>query len=393
MRKIDYSLKNIDPFNTSFLIILPILGVVVTYLHVKYEGFNPYLVLAAIVMYGLTIFSISGGYHRLFSHRAYKANSAMKLFYLIFGAASGESTAVKWASDHRVHHQNVDTDKDPYNIHQGFFYAHIGWVFLKESATGEETFAKDLTNDKLVMWQHRNGVALMIGTNVFICLLLGWLTGDYLGAAGIVGFLRLTVVHHITFCINSLCHMIGTKPYDDTQTARDSNLLAFLTFGESYHNYHHSFQTDYRNGHLWYQWDPTKWILHLTTKLGWSWDLKRANEAAVLKARMNVQQKKFEKKIEKKIEFAPAMKAHFGYENGEFHKIKELKEKVHQAHKRFLELRAEYYRLKHELQDQGASKLAELKQKIEEAKREFQHSYQEWLQSLSLQPAYAYSQS
>lgn len=383
MRKIDYSLKNIDPFNTSFLIALPILGIVFLLAHIKYEGFNPYLLIPAFIMYALTVFSISGGYHRLFAHRAYKANSLMKIFYLVFGAASGESTAIKWASDHRVHHQNVDTDQDPYNIHQGFFYAHIGWVFLKESASNEKTFPKDLSTDKWVMWQHRNGAVLAIGTNILVSLFVGWLSGDYFGAMAIVGFLRITFVHHITFCINSLCHMIGTKPYDDQQTARDSNFLAFLTFGEGYHNFHHSFQADYRNGHLWYQWDPTKWIITLTTKLGWTSDLKRASEAAILRARMNIQEKHFVKKIE----FFPSMKARFGYVNGEFTKIKELKEKVQVAQKRLLELRAEYNRLKLEFQDQGANKLAEMREKLEEAKAEFRKSYEEWSMSISLQVA------
>jgi stearoyl-CoA desaturase (delta-9 desaturase) len=281
MKKPDYSLKNLDPFNTSFLLALPTLGILFLLAHIYIEGFNPYLLIAAFAMYALTTFSISGGYHRLFSHRAYKANKFVKLFYLIFGAASGQTSALRWASNHRIHHRNVDTDQDPYNIHKGFFFAHIGWVMLKDSEDFEEVFAKDLMRDPLVMWQHKYATSIALISNTVICLFIGWLTGSYLGSIAIVGFLRLTLVHHITFSINSFAHMIGSRPYNKKQTARDSHLLALVTFGEGYHNFHHTFESDFRNGFNWYEWDPTKWILSVTTKLGLTYDLIRTPTAVV----------------------------------------------------------------------------------------------------------------
>ena len=362
MRKIEYSLKKLDPFNASFLIALPILGFVALWLHIKYEGFNPYLLIPAFAMYALTVFSISGGYHRLFAHRAYKANTFLKLFYLVFGAASGETSAIKWSADHRRHHTHVDTDLDPHSIHEGFFFAHIGWVMLKEEEQNKSVFPKDLLQDKWVMWQHKHCVALAVGVNAAAILLAAYFSGHFWGSLALVGFLRLTFVHHITFCINSLCHMIGTRPYDTKETARDSILLALITFGEGYHNFHHAFQADYRNGIRWYQWDPTKWILNLMSLVGQATDLKRTSEASILRAKMNViSQNKLGSKRDERIA--------------------ELQERVQAAQKKFLELKGEYVRLKH----QGQDKILEIEQAMREAKREFQMLYEAWKRELALQ--------
>lgn len=290
MQKPDYSLKNLDPFNTSFLLALPALGTLFLLAHIYWEGFNPQLLLWAFALYALTTFSISGGYHRLFSHKSFKANKWVKLFFLIFGAASGQTSALRWASNHRVHHRNVDTDKDPYNIYKGFFFAHIGWVMLKDAEDFEEVFAKDLLKDPLVMWQHKYATVIALVSNTVICLLVGYLTNSYLGSIAIVGFLRLTLVHHITFSINSFAHMFGSRPYNKKNTARDSHILALVTFGEGYHNFHHTFESDYRNGYNWYEWDPTKWILSVTTKLGWTKDLIRTPKAVVERIKQEANQ-------------------------------------------------------------------------------------------------------
>lgn len=291
MKKIDYSIKNLDPWTTSFLIALPTFGIFFLFAHIYWEGFNPYVLIPAFIMYVLTTFSISAGYHRLFSHRAYKTNKFMKLFFLIFGAASGQNSALKWSRDHRVHHRKVDTDEDPYNIRQGFFFAHMGWVLLKDQIHVENP--KDLERDPLVMWQYRHVGKIALITNLIVCLISGYFTGSYLGSFAVVGFLRLTGVLQIVFCINSFCHMIGTQPYDKKSTARDSHLLALITFGEGYHNFHHKFESDYRNGFNWYEWDPTKWILSVMTKIGLAYDViktpKNVVERIKIEARQNLE--------------------------------------------------------------------------------------------------------
>ncbi len=289
MTKISYSLKNLDPYTCSFLIALPAIGIFLLLAHIYWEGFNPYLLIWGACAYAITVFAISAGYHRLFSHRTYKTNSIVKLFHLIFGASSGQNSALKWATDHRVHHRKADTDQDPYNIKRGFFFAHMGWVILKDQEHIERPVPKDLTRDPLVMWQHRHVIKIALVTNLIMCLVAGYFTGSYLGAFAIVGFLRIAIVLQVIFSINSFCHMIGSRPYNKKETARDSHFLALITFGEAYHNFHHTFESDYRNGYNWYEWDPTKWIVSALSKIGITYDLIKTPKTVVEKTKRNAE--------------------------------------------------------------------------------------------------------
>lgn len=365
MRKVDYSFKNLEPFNLSFIIGLPLLGFIFLWAHIKFEGFNPWLLIPAFVMYALTVFGISAGYHRLFAHRSYKANTFFKVILLILGATSGENTALKWAADHRRHHQHTDTDLDPHSIHEGFFFAHVGWVVMKEEEDKKSVLPKDLLNDKWVMWQAKYCLPIAFAVNGLAIALAGYFTGSWLGAIAIVGFLRLTFVLHITFFINSLCHMIGNRPYNTVETARDSMVLAFITFGEGYHNFHHAFQSDYRNGLRWYHWDPTKWIINMMSWVGQATDMRRTPESAILKAKMEV-----------------LSSTKVGATNAH---LAELQDKVHEAQRKIQELKAEYRKLKKQIIESREEKLSELKRSIQEAKKDFNRSYNDWIVSLNLQ--------
>ncbi|MEE9144753.1 MAG: acyl-CoA desaturase, partial [Candidatus Binatia bacterium] len=134
-----------------------------------------------------TGFSVTAGYHRLFAHRSYDTNRFIKLFYLIFGAAACENSALKWAADHRYHHSFVDQEADPYNIRRGFFYAHIGWVFLKRPENACFDSASDLFQDPLVCWQRRFYLPLAILVGGALPLLIGYFLGDALGCFLLAG--------------------------------------------------------------------------------------------------------------------------------------------------------------------------------------------------------------
>jgi len=232
--------------------------------------------------------SVTAGYHRLFTHKTYQAAWPVRLFYLVFGAAAFENSVLNWAADHRVHHSNVDHERDPYNIQKGFWWAHIGWIFY-ENEPIPQTVVRDLLEDPLVRWQHRwykeVGVAVAFG----IPLAVGLATGRVLGCLLIGGVLRVVISHHGTFFINSLCHMMGRQPYSREHSARDSAVMAVLAFGEGYHNYHHSFPFDYRNGIRRWHFDPAKWVIFCLSRLGLASDLRRASDAAILKAKIDVQ--------------------------------------------------------------------------------------------------------
>lgn len=254
-----------------------------------------------VFYYYATGFGITLGYHRLFSHLSFKAKWPVKLFVLLFGAASFENSALDWSADHRIHHKHVDEDEDPYDISKGFFYAHIGWLLFRLKPKPPVTNVKDLEADPLVMWQHRyvQWIGLVVGfvtpavLGYAYCAFFGpananpWMTA--LAAFLIAGLLRTVVVQQGTFCINSLCHMIGRRPYSTDHSARDSGAVALLTFGEGYHNYHHEFQHDYRNGVKAWQFDPTKWIIWTLSKVGLAEGLRRVPDTRIMAAELREQ--------------------------------------------------------------------------------------------------------
>ncbi len=231
----------------------------------------------------LCALSITGGYHRLFAHRTYRAARPVRVFYLLFGAASGQGSALRWSGDHRVHHARTDEDEDPYNIKRGFWWAHWGWLLYRSPPVDRRIIA-DLLADPLFPWQDRYYLPLAILFGFLLPALIGCLWGDPLGALLWAGFLRLAVQYQATFCINSVAHSIGRKPYAADTSARDSPLAALLTLGEGYHNYHHRFPADYRNGVRFHHFDPTKWWIWLLSQAGLAWDLKRVPETAIARA-------------------------------------------------------------------------------------------------------------
>jgi len=242
-----------------------------------------------------TMMSITLGYHRLFSHLSFKAKWPVRFFTLVFGACAFENACLDWASDHRRHHKHVDHDEDPYDISKGFMWAHIGWLMFKLNPEPPMDNVNDLRKDKLVMWQYKyvHWIGLVVGLIIPSALGYGWNLfngmNPWTGALGgflIAGVARIVVAQHCTFFINSLCHTIGRQPYSSGHSARDSAVMAFLTFGEGYHNYHHEFQHDYRNGVKPWQWDPTKWTIWTLSKLGLVEGLRRVPDTKILLAEM-----------------------------------------------------------------------------------------------------------
>lgn len=284
----------IDWTNTLFLTLTPLLAIVLSYIYFKNHGIQYLQLLLALAFYVFTGISITAGYHRLFSHKTYSTNNFIKFIYLLFGAAAFQNSALKWSQDHRIHHRHVDGKKDPYNINKGFFHAHMGWIFYKEQNTHANHYSKDLLNDKLIMWQHQNYLAISVVMGFILPTIIGYFLGSALGGLALAGFLRIVFVHHCTFFINSLCHVVGTRPYTDTNTARDSYITAFFSYGEGYHNYHHYFPSDYRNGIRWYHFDPTKWLIKSLWLIGLAQNLKVVPEKLIVQAKREMLNKKLE---------------------------------------------------------------------------------------------------
>ncbi len=264
------------------------------------QGFSTELIIAAIIALSFCELSITAGYHRLWSHKAYQANALVRFCYAIGGAFAVQNSILHWCSDHRVHHRYVDNnEKDPYSAKRGFWYSHIGWMLREYQAHRYTNYdnVKDINKEKIVRWQHKHYLTLVLLTNLGIPALLGVIFQDFWGSILLVGFLRLVVSHHLTFLINSLAHMWGTQPYSDKNTAKDNPILAFLTFGEGYHNFHHAFQYDYRNAIKWWQFDPTKWLIKLLHWCGLAYNLKKIPDDKIAKAIIEQQLVKAKEKI------------------------------------------------------------------------------------------------
>ena len=276
-------MKKYDLRNVIALTLIPIVGIFGTAWHIINYGIvwqEPFLLFTFWIITGL---GITVGYHRLFTHRSFKAHPILEWALAFMGAAALENSALKWCSDHRRHHKHLDTNKDPYSITKGFFHAHMGWIL--ENKPDPIDKVQDLEKKGALRFQHKYYFRLFIIFGLLLPIAIGCLWGRPLGALFWGVLLRITIVHHFTYFINSLCHYIGVKPYDPQSTSGDTWYVALLTFGEGFHNYHHKFQWDYRNGIRWFHFDPSKWSIWCLSKIGLAKELKKANYMQIMKAR------------------------------------------------------------------------------------------------------------
>jgi stearoyl-CoA desaturase (delta-9 desaturase) len=316
-----------------------------------------------IVLNGI---GIGSGYHRLWSHRTFDAHPILEWFLAIMGGMSLQNSIIVWSARHRVHHRDVDdNDKDPYSIGRGFWFAHIGWM-LRDYPSGAIDYGvvRDLEKNPITAWQHRWYWTLVWTTNLALPLFLGLLTGDMLGMFLLVGIGRLVVTHHVTFFINSLAHMWGKQPYTDENTARDSHVIALITYGEGYHNYHHIFQNDYRCGIRWWHLDINKWFISTCALLGLVKNRRRAPAFKVMRARLNMEFKVAREKLER-AGVSPRWQA-----------------QLEQEYAQFAEIIKEWQQLQMERVQAGRQKLAE---RFETETASFTTRYRELELSLKMQ--------
>lgn len=284
------NLKNFNTGPALFLIIYQTLFLLLFPIYLYYNSVSLSLSAISVVLLFLTGISITGGYHRFYSHRSYKVSKPVECVLLFFATMAAQGSVLRWAFDHRQHHAYVDTDRDPYSISKGFWYAHFLWILEKPKSIDPKV-VPDLLVNPLVVFQDRFFGTLMVATNAIVTLFIGWLLNDYLGAFAVALFARLLALHHFTWFINSLAHTWGDKPFSQEQSAVNNFVIALLTFGEGYHNFHHTFANDYRNGIRWYHYDPTKWMIWILNKLGLASHLKSV-DSAVIEKRMVIEHKR-----------------------------------------------------------------------------------------------------
>jgi stearoyl-CoA desaturase (delta-9 desaturase) len=256
------------------------------------------------VMMSLTGFGVTIGFHRLFTHRSFKTSGFMRGLFAILGSAAVEGPVIEWVAYHRRHHAFADQEGDPHSPHvghehgwigalRGLFYAHVGWVIFSTEPAEEDRYAPDLLKDRTVKFIDTTfmvwvvaGLALSFGLGV---ALTGTVTG---GLTGLLwgGAVRIFVVHHITFSINSLCHFFGSRNFETDDESRNLRWLAPFSFGEAWHNNHHAFPTSAAHGLRRWEFDPSKIVIYAMERVGLVWDVVRitpermATKAASLEA-------------------------------------------------------------------------------------------------------------
>ena len=337
--------------------------------HYGIDAFQISLFLFFLISTGM---SITLGYHRLFSHLTFQASPLIKIYTLLFGAAAFEGSALGWCADHRRHHKHVDHEEDPYDINRGLFHAHIGWLLFRRSLDTPLTWVRDLQKDRLAFLQHQYYVPIAIFMGFILPAAIGWAWGGPISALGgflLAGVARIVLVHHMTFCINSLCHWIGDRPYSSKCSARDSLVMAFFTFGEGYHNFHHEFQHDYRNGVKPWQFDPTKWTIWLLAKLGLVKKLRTVDEEKILKAQIAEHQRQLEAKLNARA--SPLCDSVHAV-------IESARTRMDEALSRWEKLLVQYRAAAAGQKEVTRHEMAELQKKLKEALEKLRTSIQTW---------------
>lgn len=328
-----------------------------------YAGlFNWATFILFLMMWTAVGISTTAGYHRLFTHRAYEASWPVRLFFLCFGAASWEASAWRWTMDHHKHHRYVDTPRDPYNINQGFWHAHMGWLLREREYDHASPLGVEYGKDPLVRFQHKHYYSLAIFFAFVLPAGIAALWGDTFGGLILAGLGVVVINHQFTFSINSFAHWLGRQPYSDKHTARDSHFLAFFNYGEGYHNYHHEFPNDYRNGIRWFQWDPTKWLIRTLSFVGLARNLKSVPAELIVKRRIAMQQKRMQSVVSRRV---PS-----------FAELAEQMSQIAAEHtlaaaRRWTELKAQYRKMKRAKTAEMQAQLAELRLQVKHARREF----------------------
>jgi stearoyl-CoA desaturase (Delta-9 desaturase) len=249
--------------------IIPFVGLHLSCIAVFWIGIAWQSIVLCVVLYWIRIFAIGAGYHRFFWHRSF-ATSRVFQFVLAFCAqTTAQKSVLWWAAKHRHHHLHSDTINDVHSPrHLGFFYSHVGWIFVRKHDATDLSKVSDLAGYPELLWLHKYEVMPAVCLGVLCFLIGGW-------SGLVVGFCWSTVlVYHATFCINSPAHVRGDKRYVTGDESRNNWLLAVITMGEGWHNNHHAYQSSARQGFRWWEFDPTFYVLRAFAALGIVWNLQ-----------------------------------------------------------------------------------------------------------------------
>jgi stearoyl-CoA desaturase (delta-9 desaturase) len=254
-------------------VLVPLIGLVITIALLWGWGFSWLHLWILLGMYLVTSFGVTIGYHRLFTHRSFEAVAPVKLLLAMFGSMAVEGPLTRWVATHRIHHQHSDEHDDPHSPHthgegviatlKGLWHAHVGWIFEPE-IPDLHLHVNDLYRDRALRIVSKLFPFWVVLGLLIPALLGGLISQSWKGA--LLGFLwgglvRIFLVHHVTWSINSVCHVWGTRPYRTDDHSRNNPVFGILGMGEGWHNNHHAFPTSARHGLKWWQIDVSYWVI------------------------------------------------------------------------------------------------------------------------------------
>ncbi|XP_044761325.1 acyl-CoA Delta-9 desaturase-like [Coccinella septempunctata] len=272
-------------FNVFFLFFVHLYAFKV-YFSIRPEHFP--MVCWAIFFGSIGGFGVTGGAHRYFTHKCYKATFPLRVLLMLAYTSAGQNTLFDWVRDHRVHHKYSETDADPHNSRRGFFFAHCGWLMMKKHPDviikGKTVDCSDVLADPVVRFHQKYFWPLRI----FLCFVLPTIIPMYfwgwdLQTSFDSSFGKWVTLLHCTWSVNSVAHMWGTKPYNKDIHPAETKVVSFLSMGEGWHNYHHTFPWDYKASEFSYHFNMTTFWIDVFAKLGWAYDLKQPSKELVKK--------------------------------------------------------------------------------------------------------------
>lgn len=259
---------------------------------------NKYTIFWAFLLWIISGNGITGGVHRLWAHRSYKATFGLRVFLMLSNSIANQGSIWHWSRDHRVHHKHSETDADPHNSKRGFFFSHMGWLLVKKHPAvieaGKSLNYDDLEDDAVVMFQKNMDPWF----SLFMCFIFPSIIAkaweeNFWNAFFVAGVLRYTVVLHITWSVNSFAHFFGDHPYDPASCPAENPFVSLFALGEGWHNWHHKYPFDYSASEFGIdkQFNPTKLFIDTCCWLGLASERKRATSAWA-KLRMTREMKK-----------------------------------------------------------------------------------------------------
>ncbi len=261
----------------SILVVIPLIGTAAAMVLLWNRYVFPSDIILLVAFYGLTVIGITVGYHRMLTHHGFESHPLVRAVLLILGAMSFEGPPDRWAATHIKHHAHSDQEEDPHTPIGGFWHAHMGWLFSNRNFVEAKEYAPHLLKDPVVMFVSR-WVPLWSALSLILPFLLGGWTGLLWGGA-----VRIFLVNHVTWSVNSVCHVFGKHPFLTADASRNHWIVGLLAFGEGWHNNHHAFPPNAFHGLHWWQFDLAGLIIRGMERLGLMWNVRRVSKESVRK--------------------------------------------------------------------------------------------------------------